>query len=209
MGLEHVTGCDGRHRAQRPGEHEVAGAQRLAPLGERRRQQTAALRGLPRQSAPVPSETVRPTRVMVIVTARRSTPVSGTGLPPRTYGPQEALSATVSTREMSQSETRLSTISSAGSAKSTARGTSTTVHSRCGRSRPSTSATSASTRGWSSRPAGTSPPSGTVMSANSAPKSGRSTPSCRCTATEVRPILRPTIRRPASWPRRTFSCCTA
>ncbi len=109
---------------------------------------------------------------MVMVTVRRSTAVSGTGVAPRTYRPQDALSATVSTREISQFRTRLSTISSAGSAKSTARSTSTTVHSCSGRSRPRTSATSASTFGWSSRPTGTSPPSGTAMSANRAPKSG-------------------------------------
>ncbi|MFJ8745361.1 IclR family transcriptional regulator [Embleya sp. NPDC127516] len=55
-----------------------------------------------------------------------------------------SLSATVSTKPMSQSAIRLSTISSAGSAKSTARKTSATVQSGYGRSAPSTSATSAS-----------------------------------------------------------------
>ena len=59
-----------------------------------------------------------------------------------------------------------------------------------GRSAPSTNATSASTFGCSSRPAGTSAPSGTAMSASSTPKSGWSTPSCRCTASRGQADLR-------------------
>src|SRR5699024_10339236 len=126
--------------------------------------QTAALSGPPRQSLPVPSETTSSPRVRVICTERRSTFVSGTGVPPRTNSPHEALSATVSTMLMSQSATRLSTISRAGRANSTARRTSATVGSANCRSSLMTKATSASTLGWSMRPWGIMPPLGTAMS---------------------------------------------
>jgi hypothetical protein len=49
----------------------------------------------------------------------------------------------------------------------------------------------ASALGWSSRPEGTSASAETSMSAKNTPKSGWSTPSCRCAAGEVRPTFRP------------------
>lgn len=48
-----------------------------------------------------------------------------------------------------------------------------------------------------------------AMSANRAPKSACPTPSLRCTAGEVRPILRPAGRRPSASERSTYSRCTA
>ena len=127
---------------------------------------------------------------------------------PSAKSPAEALSATVSTMAMSQPVTRLSTISAETVIHSSA---ATTVSRSASsvRSRPMARATSPSTRGWRSRPAGMGSPSATSMSAKSIPKSGWSTPICRCTAGEVRPVLRPTSRRPASSQRRVFTSWTA
>ena len=68
---------------------------------------------------------------------------------------------------------RLSTISIAATTKSVARMTSLAITGRSGRSLSSTNATSASTRGCSSRVRGTGSASPTAMSAKSTPKSGR------------------------------------
>ena len=60
-----------------------------------------------------------------------------------------------------------------------------------------------------SKPAGIASPSPYDISANNIPKSGASTPNCFCTATEVKPILRPTKRRPSTNARCVFASCTA
>src|SRR5690606_6909156 len=86
-----------------------------------------ACSGFPRQAAPAPTDTGRPACSSTMPHVRRSTSDKRTGRVPRTNFPLEALSATVSTIEISQSAIRESTISIAGSRWSTARIRSTVV----------------------------------------------------------------------------------
>ena len=104
------------------------------------------------------------------------------------------MSATVSTMLICQLAMRLSTTSIDGRANSTARMISAKPCGALSRSRPITSATSASARGWMRRDAGMSTPSPNSVSAKRVPKSGWSTPICCCTAFDVTPILRPEMR---------------
>ena len=64
----------------------------------------------------------------------RSSPAGRCAGPPMTYRPQEALSATVSTKPIDQSRMRLPTTSSAGNTHSMALYSSSKVVSACGRS---------------------------------------------------------------------------
>src|SRR5262249_31681563 len=73
----------------------------------------------------------------------------------------------------------------------------------------SANAISASAFGCRSLADGTNFSDETSISANRKPKSGWSTPNCCCTASEVRPILRPTMTPPVAVRRLINSCCTA
>ena len=160
-----------------------------------------ACSGLPRHAAPAPTETGSPACSSTMphsaqVHVRRA----DAACVPSTNRPLEALSATVSTIEMSHPRDPASRRSRSPAARGRPRGSRRPVIRSSGRSAPSTNATSASTRGWSSRPIGTSAPSGTAMSSVSTPKSGWKTPKLSCTARDVSPIFAPTRRRPRCKP---------
>ena len=173
------------HRAERPGEHDIAGAQRVTGAGQLvAASQASGVQRVPEAGRPSAGRHRLSRRARCTIPhSRRSSPASRRGAVPSTNAPLEALSAIVSTMVMSQPAIRESTISIAGSTKSTARTTSTRVTGRRSRSAPSTNATSASTRGCSSRPSGTArrrrrPPC--RRRARRSPAGRRR--SCRCTA---------------------------
>src|SRR5262249_3881299 len=76
--------------------------------------QATAASGSPRQAAPVPDDASAPLVSIRMVTSRGTKADSATWALPSTNTPLDALSATVSVIAMSQSRTRLSTISMAG-----------------------------------------------------------------------------------------------
>jgi hypothetical protein len=119
--------------------------------------------GLPRAAAPAPVSASAPLREMTTPMSLGSMPASLRMLPPTANMPEEALSATVSMSLISQLATRLSTISTAGSAPAIAVSARAAVTPGPSRSRSMTRATSASMRGWISLPSGTSSPSSTTM----------------------------------------------
>ena len=104
----------------------------------------------------------------------------------------------MSTSLIFQSATRLSTISTAGSAPAIAASADAVVTPGPARSRSITKASSASTRGWTSRDSAIRSPSSTNISSVSTPKSGSFTPSRVCMGLLVRPTLRPMTFWPAA-----------
>jgi hypothetical protein len=185
------------HRTERPGEDDLAGRNGEPRSRQVRASHSTASTGSPRQAAPVPLLIVAPeSSASVISTPRRSRSPSLVVVSPSTNSPLDALSATVSANVMSQPAIRLSTISSAGTTSSTAARTVPASRSAASRSADRTNAISASILGCISRVESTTAPAATRMSSKSTPKSGWSTPSCRCTANDVNPIFRPTMRRP-------------
>jgi hypothetical protein len=90
-------------------------------------------------------------------------------LPPVTIRPEEALSATVSTSLIRQSTTRLSTTSTAGRTPAIAASAFAVVTPGPASSRSMTNASSASTRGCTSRDRAISSPSSTTMSSRRTP----------------------------------------
>ena len=99
---------------------------------------------------------------------------------------------------------RASMISIAGSTWSVAASTSSRVTPGPASGRPSTKASSTSTRGAMKRSIGMSP-AAKNMSSISGAKSGSSICDACCIAREVRPILRPLTTRPSASSRRTHS----
>ena len=81
-----VARRDRHHRAERAGEHHVAGAQRVPGAGHRWASQTSACSGLPRQAAPAPTETGSPAVLQHHPASRRSTSASRRGRVPSTKG---------------------------------------------------------------------------------------------------------------------------
>ena len=180
---------------ERAGQHDVAGPQRpalatiVAPASSR-------MQRMPRQAAPAPTRRSRrsssaPSR------KRRSTSPDCDGSP-STKRAEEALSATVSTMLMFQFcdaavddlDRRQHEIDRAQQLRSSSDPSRQVAAEHEG---------DLGLRTWLEQPRGdTSPPFDTAMSANRTPKSGWSTPSWRCTACDVSPILRPTMRRPAA-----------
>ena len=115
-----------RHeRAQGPGQDQVAGRSGSPKRAAWTASQRSASSGSPRQAAPLPADRSSPLMVSDISTSTRLDLVDGgPASVPTTNSPLDALSATVSVNLMSQSAIRESTISSAGSATSTASRTS-------------------------------------------------------------------------------------
>src|SRR6478752_5518072 len=116
--------------------------------------QTRELTGEPRTAPPAPVPTTSPLRWKVAPARRRSTAPTSVGVDPSTTAPELALSAMVSNRRIFQSWIRLSTISRAGSTKSTARSASCTVTPGPLSGFFSTKAISGSMRGWTNRSTG-------------------------------------------------------
>jgi len=101
---------------QGAGQDEVAGAQRHAELAQLVGEPGDAAIGCRATAAPAPSRD-RPSTVSTMPIVRRSRSAIGTSRPPQTTRAEEALSAIVSGSLIFQSATRLSMISSAGSAR--------------------------------------------------------------------------------------------
>ena len=116
----------------------------------------------------------------------------------------------VSSMRIRQSRILESTISMAKATASVAASTSWGVTPGPSSLLPMRKASSPSTRGWRKRRASTSTRSPTPKKRLSQrlPKSGWSTPSCSCTALEVRPIFRPTTRSPFPRRRAFQASCT-
>src|SRR3954449_7743764 len=160
--------------------------------------------GLPRIAAPAPVSSSSPFREMATPRRRRSRSATGRIRPPITNSPDDALSATVSTSLIFQSATRLSTTSTAGRTPAMASRATAALMPGPARSRDMTKASSASTRGCTSRDSWIRSPSSTSISSVRTPKSGSSTPSSCCIGFEVRPTLRPITRSPAAVRRSTL-----
>ena len=182
-----------------PGQHDVAGAGGPSPkLPSLLASQATQRAGLPRIAAPAPVSMQLP----VPGDGHAEQPQVEVGdrphPPTETNSPDDALSATVSTSLIFQSATRLSTISTAGSTPAMASSATAALMPGPARSRAMTKASSASTRGCTSRDSAIRSPSSTIISSVRTPKSGSSTPSSSCIGFEVRPTLRPITRCPAA-----------
>ena len=189
-------------------ENHVAGAQRLATNGKRSRQAGGRLERMTNASGTCPDRGDLPVDLEHHATAVKVQSRQGLRIAAEHKADRRAIVGDgVGECDLPIGD-GLSTISIAATANATAPATSCTRGSALITLRPRTSATSTSALGCSS-PGPSRPPSATRMSSKSTAKSGRSTPSCCCTALAVRPILRPTIRLPSVSQKRVLRSCTA
>lgn len=137
----------GNHRAQCAGQNDFACLSGAPSKDITPASQATALSGLPRRALPVPVDFTSPAIPISMAALFRSMPSGFRAGLPRTRRPEEALSATVSRRRMSQFAIRDPTISIAGARYSVARSTSLTLGCGVSISRPRMKAISASARG--------------------------------------------------------------
>ena len=197
-----VTRGDGDHGAERAGEDDLAGAQRVAEVAGGRGQPGSALSGSPRQAAPLPSETsivVDVHRASSTSAGSNSSSGSGAGRRARTARWRRCRRRCRVMRDVPVRDPAVDdlergdrVVDRRADLGQVEVGPSVEV----GAEHEGDLGLHLRLQQPLDRDLGAA--SETSMSSKSTPKSGRSTPSCCWTAGEVRPILRPTTRAPAA-----------